>query len=680
MKQQKTKGKILIVDDTPANIEVIKTALESESHNVFVATNGEKAIKRAELTEPDLILLDILMPGIDGYETCRQLKENPKTANIPIIFMSALSEAFDKVKGFQLGAVDYVVKPVETEELLSRVSLHITISWLQKELEEANALLEERVLARTEELRKSNVQLQEEISERKQIEQMLRESEERYRTAIESSNDGVSIVEKDRFIYVNQKLLEIFGYDKPEDLIGKPISSIIHLDDRQQVLEFSHRRQTGKDAPSRYEWKGVKKDGKEIYIEVSASLTEHQGKPISLAFLRDVTKRKELETQLQQSQKMEAIGTLAGGIAHDFNNILGVIIGCTELAQLHIDKDVKAHRYLTQALTAGNRATDLVQQILTFSRQRVLEKKPVQPSLITKEVIKMLRASLPSTIEIRQNIERHLGMVMIDPIQMHQVLINLCTNAAHSMRESGGILGIELSNVDVGSTTVEQYPGLSYGFYVKLSVSDTGHGMSRSVMDRIFDPYFTTKESGEGTGLGLAVAQGIVQSYGGTIHVDSEPGQGTVFHVFFARADGIDDAIGDGKTVALPKGSENILFVDDEEVLVQIGRELLEHLGYTVIAVTSSPEALDIFKKESENIDLVITDMTMPKMTGVELAKELMRIQPDIPIILSTGYSEIMNENKAKALGLMGFVMKPIDINALGETIRKVLDGGIDDR
>jgi PAS domain S-box-containing protein len=382
--------------------------------------------------------------------------------------------------------------------------------------------------------------------------------------------------------------------------------------------------------------------------------------------------RAKLEAQLRQAHKMEAIGTLAGGIAHDFNNILGIIMGYAELALLKISGDDPLTENLQQVIRASHRAKDLVKQILTFSRQSEYTPQPLQPALIIKEVLKMLRASLPSAIEIRSNLTSN-SLVEADPTQIHQVIMNLCTNAGHAMRENGGILEVSLRDVEFRDSS--HHPDLFPGSYVQLSISDTGHGMTPEVRERIFEPFFTTKGIGEGTGLGLSVVHGIIKSYQGAITVYSEPGQGTTFNIYLPR---LEDRISPETQAVIffPGGKERILFVDDEEALAELGRQALEHLGYAVVSRCSSVEALKAFAAQPEHFDLVITDQTMPQMTGTKLAQELLRLRPDLPIILCTGFSESISAERAKEIGIKDYIMKPLVISELAKTIRRVLDTG----
>jgi CheY-like chemotaxis protein len=382
--------------------------------------------------------------------------------------------------------------------------------------------------------------------------------------------------------------------------------------------------------------------------------------------------RKKFEAQLHQVQKMEAIGTLAGGIAHDFNNVLYSIIGYTELTMDDVPEGSLAQKNLTEVLKGAMRAKDMVRQILAFSRKDDIQKKPVKIQPVVKEALKLLRSSIPTTIEIRQSIDENCGPVLAASTQIHQVVMNLATNAYQAMREKGGLLELTLMEEKIGSD--DSNPDLHPGTYLKLTVSDTGHGMNSVVMKKIFDPYFSTKGPGEGTGMGLAVVHGIVKSHGGDIKVFSKLGEGTTFHVYLPL---IEARPVEPKTVPAgptPTGTEHILFVDDEEPIVRMIQQILERLGYQVTSRTSSVEALEAFKAKPDEYDLVITDMTMPNMTGIELAPRLREIRSDIPIIMCTGFSETIDEDRAKNMGILAYIMKPFLIDEIAKTIRKVLD------
>ncbi len=372
---------------------------------------------------------------------------------------------------------------------------------------------------------------------------------------------------------------------------------------------------------------------------------------------------------------MEAIGTLAGGIAHDFNNILAAILGYTELAMMDVPKDSITTERLHHVISSCDRARSLVKQILTFSRKSPREASPFRVSSIIKEVIKLLRASLPSTIEIRQNIIDADAVVRADPTQLHQLIINLCTNAAQAMEETGGILTI---SQETCIRTAEDMAGcydLAPGAYVRLTVRDTGHGIAPDIKERIFEPFFTTKAVGKGTGMGLAVAHGIVKSYGGCIHVDSEPGAGAAFQVLLPRIDEEPQEAAAQQPASIPRGSGTILFVDDEEAVMQIGRTMLESLGYTVFSTSSSAKAIEMFSTDPGRFDCIITDMTMPHIRGDELAGMLLAIRPDLPIILCTGFSEKISEEQALKMGIRAFLLKPFSMQNLGLAVQKALEG-----
>ena len=380
------------------------------------------------------------------------------------------------------------------------------------------------------------------------------------------------------------------------------------------------------------------------------------------------------ERQLQQVLKIQAIGTLAGGIAHDFNNILFPILGYTELTMDEVSEDSVAHKNLQEILKAANRAKELVTQILTFSRQSGQERKPIQVQYIIKEALNLLRASIPASIEIICKIEKGCRPVMGDATQIHQVIMNLCTNAYQAMQEKGGKLEVSLSEVDIGYEETIEKIGMQPGRHLQLLVKDEGCGMDSAVMERIFEPYYTTKEQGKGTGLGLSVIHGIVKNHSGDIAVTSAPGKGTTFKVYLPIIEDADVLTEFEPSNGAARGNEHILLIDDEAQIISMEQQMLENLGYQVTARTDSMEALREFSQEPQNFDLVITDMTMPQMTGDELAQKLLDIKPDIPVILCTGFNEDITEEKALSMGIQKFVMKPVIKSDLAATIRSVLD------
>ncbi len=404
------------------------------------------------------------------------------------------------------------------------------------------------------------------------------------------------------------------------------------------------------------------------------SLLRNQNENLEKMVEERTQKLAKYERQLQQVLKIQAIGTLAGGIAHDFNNILFPIVGYTELTMDEVPDDSVAHNNLEEVLKAAHRAKDLVQQILTFSRQSGQERKPVEVHLIIKEALKLLRASIPASIEIINNIDDDCHPVMGDATQIHQVIMNLCTNAYQAMQDKGGTLEVNLSEVNVGYEETVKKIGMQPGKHLQLLVRDEGCGMDAVVLNRIFEPYYTTKEQGKGTGLGLSVIHGIVKNHRGDISVTSSPGKGTTFKVYLPITEDADIANELAPSNGAAKGNERILLIDDEEQIVSMEQQMLENLGYEVTARTDSTKALEEFSEQPHNFDLVITDMTMPQMTGDELAQKLLDIKPDIPVILCTGFNEDITEEKALAMGIQKFVMKPVIKNDLATTIRTVLD------
>ncbi len=401
-----------------------------------------------------------------------------------------------------------------------------------------------------------------------------------------------------------------------------------------------------------------------IYATV-ADFTDHEP--------ADETQKERLENKFIQPREIESIEKFAGGIAHDFNNILTAIMGYTELAIDNASEPDKVKQNLKKALMASTRARDLVNQIITFSRQADKKFTPIKFNFAIIESLWMLRPMIPTNIKIRQNLKVP-AMVMADPTQIHQVMMNLCSNAVHAMVEGGGELDVSLEKSIIYGDANAHDPDLPAGSYVKLTISDTGQGMPPEVMKRIFDPYFTTKELGRGRGLGLSVVHGIVKSHGGAITCMSTPGEGTSFVIYLPEIESGKETIETLEDKALPTGTERILFIDDEQVIVNLAEEMLSKLGYDVVAKTSSVEALELFQENPDKFDLIITDMSMPAMTGESLAQNILGLRSDIPIILCTGYSKDITEEKAKSIGIREFMMKPVEMMVMAETIRKVLD------
>ena len=514
------------------------------------------------------------------------------------------------------------------------------------------------------------------ISHRKEAEDALKESEEKYRKVLEANPDPVIVYDiEGKVIYFNPAFERVFGWSL-EDRLGKKMDLFVPDENWPETRMMIDKVLAG-ESFSGIETHRFDKQGKTIPVSISgACYRDRNGNhKCIIANFRDISEQKKLQAQLQQAQKMEAIGTLAGGIAHDFNNILFPIMGYTEMTLEDVPPDSKAANNLSEILRATHRAKELIQQILTFSRQSDNKRNPLRIQPIIKEALRLLRSSLPATINIHQNIGKECGPVMANPTQVHQVLMNLCTNAYHAMREKGGLLEVTLTEKEIGSDDLGFYSDMVPGHYLLLTVSDTGHGINKAVMERIFEPYFTLKEPGEGSGMGLSTVHGIIKSHNGHIRVYSEPGKGTAFHIYLPRIATDTTALKSSSAGPLPTGHEHILLVDDEQQIVQMEKQQLERLGYQVTARTSSIEALKAFQANRDKFDLVITDMTMPNLTGDKLAQKLMEIRSDIPTILCTGFSEKISQERADALGIKGFLMKPVVMRDLAQKIREVLDG-----
>jgi PAS domain S-box-containing protein len=956
---------IVVVDDSVDSLQLLVDILKKKGYRTRPATSGELALSAITVKRPDLILLDVKMPGMDGYEVCRRLKSNPEYSGIAIIFISALDQPEDKVRAFAAGGVDYITKPLNCEEVLARVQTHLRLQELTERLEqrvvkrtaaltEANRKLHEALEARKrdnalinmrlklmqhtanhgfDELMQASLDEVEKlteskisfyhilagdqkrltltawstrtekkycdikllgghcdidragvwgdcvrerkpvihndykslphkkglpdghvdllrqlavpifrhdkivsilglgnkasdytrqdvqtatycgdivwgIAERKQAQEALRQSDNRFRRLFQQAPIALMIVDASgRVQHLNDRFTEFYGYTHediptldafwpaaypetwrkdgtpdlwsesrrlvrtsgktseplvsdimckngqvrtieisaislgnllltswvdlteqkrvqdeinqrkqflelvlnhlpdaivtldpdhrvvdwnpgaqkvfgytPEEAIGKSLNHLVALD---RAIDEAGRQSQLLSGKAVKPFETVRYHQEGIPLNVIAA-----GYPIMrddvltgvVAVYTDISKqrkmedeRKEYETRIQQMQKMEAIGTLAGGIAHDFNNILSGVIGYAELSLAETLPGTPLHRNLRQILTGGRRAGDLVRQILTFSRQNERELKLLHIGPMLKEALKLLRSSLPTTIQISKYISPGVDNVMADPTQIHQIIMNLCTNAAQAMHPNGGRLEIQLVQKVLEEQDVITQPTIAPGPFAKISVEDTGKGILPEHIDKIFNPYFTTKMTGEGTGLGLAMVHGIVQSYRGFINVDSTPGQGTRFDVYIPTVESAQSHEAP-EEMDLPTGHEHILVVDDEKVLVEVISGMLTYMGYRVTTTNSSNEALGKFAATPADFDLVLTDMTMPDLTGIQLSRRLTEIRPDIPIVLCTGYSHQVSNQHPEELGLKAIVMKPVQTSELARTIRKVLD------
>jgi PAS domain S-box-containing protein len=516
----------------------------------------------------------------------------------------------------------------------------------------------------------------EDITERRRLETLLSDSEERYRRLFETANDGILLLEKreGKITHANPAITTMLGYSNKE-FTGNDLKDVGFSNDLGTIQEIL--RTLNKDGIIHYKDSPVQnKTGQvvdtDIYMVDKASLIQCN--------IRNITERKQadkekkaVESQLHQSQKIESVGTLAGGVAHEINNVLSIIMGNNEIALDTLPEWSPIRTYLEDIRVATHRARDVVRQLLTFSRQDNAEKKPLDIGSVVKESIKLIRSSIPANIEIKLTIADDVARIFGNATQMSQVLINLCGNAVYAMLNRGDTIAIDIKNGVLDEKYASVHLPSKSGRYVRLMVSDNGCGMNKETLDKIFEPYFTTKGVGKGTGIGLAVVHGIVEKHDGLISVESEPDKGTVFTLLFpACGEAVDLKL--KEHISLPAGKEQILFVDDEPGISKLGKQSLEKLGYTVHSATDPVEALNMFKADPGSFDLVITDMAMPHMTGVQLASEIRRIRSKMPIMLCTGCNENISDEKVCEIGICSVALKPLDRTAFAVSVRKALD------
>lgn len=688
-----SRYRLLVVDDEESILGLYKEILSPAEDlggdldeepllpdfELTMCNQGDQAVDAvrgamAEGRPYSVALLDVRMPpGPDGVWTAENIRA--LDPNIEIVIVSAYSDVNTRELNRRVTPPEkllYIQKPLHPEEL-RQLAKSLCAKWkTARDLIMLNATLQKQVDMRTNALSEANKRLKRDMAVRMRMLQELLESEERYRLLFEEDITGDFVAAPDGVLKAcNKAFARIFGFGTVPDAMSVNIFDLqlTGSDDSLRDLILTRKKlENFEGVFRRRDLRTVHVIGTIIGIlNVRGQIVEIRG------YLLDVTERKRLEEQLRIAQKMEAIGTLAGGIAHDFNNILGVITGYTEIILENTDKGSSLERRLKEILGACRRAKDLINQILNFSRQGTQEKKALRVSPLIKETVKLLRTSLPASLDIRENIMTGNDTVMADPSQIHQILLNLCTNAAHAMRERGGLLEISLAEVHLDEATVSKTPGLSAGAYVVITVTDSGHGIPKTIQEKIFDPFFTTKKPGEGTGMGLAVVHGIVKQHNGVVYVQSEEGKGASFQVLLPQTGLMDDTVTDEESRMLPIGKGRILFVDDEKALVDIGREILEGLGYEVVARTSSVEALEAFRFQPDKFDLILTDQNMPNLTGMELAEKALQTRPDVPVILCTGFSEIVSYSKVREMGIREIVMKPILKRQLAESIHRAL-------
>ncbi len=510
------------------------------------------------------------------------------------------------------------------------------------------------------------------LTELKRAEKELRESEERYRTAIESSNDGIAILKNQKHLYVNRKYLQIFGFNSAKEVLGRSVGITVHEDDRERVVEINNtRRQRSEEAPDSYEFKGARTNGDVVFIEVSATETTYRGESVTLAYLRDITGRKSLESQLLQAQKMEAIGALAAGVAHDFNNILTTLMGYGNLLQMKMHADDPLRAYVDHILVSTGKAAGLTHSLLTFGRKQAMELKPHSVSTLVKDASTLFQRLLPEDMEVVITLGEDV-IVLADMTQVGQVLMNLATNARDAM-PNGGVLKIETTRTRIDKNFIRFHGYGEPGEYALISMTDTGTGMNGKTREKIFEPFFTTKEVGKGTGLGLSIVYGIVKQHGGYITVYSEDGIGTTFRIYLpvvrARATDTQPVPSD-----VPGGTETILFAEDNDDIRKMASDILGLLGYTVIEATDGANAVEKFRTHGDRIDLLVFDVVMPVMNGREAYQEIRAMKKDIKVLFMSGYTNDVVLEKGIRKGAVDYVSKPLTPRQLLYKVREVLN------
>lgn len=633
--------KILIAEDSPADAELMVAQLRREGFVPDWKRVQTEADFLAELAkQPDIVLSDYAMPGFSGLRAAELTRANH--TNVPFILISGTVGEDAAVDAMKHGATDYLLK-----DRIARLGAAV-----ERALEEKR--LQDDQLRTMEELHWKTALLE---------------------AQLESSPDGILVMDNEGKTILQNRRLEELGKQSRVEGAGQMSAAQIlfepaHVRNSRQFLEKvqylnAHPVEASHDVMELT-------DGM-VLDRYSAPVRDKEGRNYGrIWYFRDITERRKLEAQFRQAQKMESIGMLAGGIAHDFNNILSAILGNLYLAKLEAANQPALLEHLSNISQATKRATDLVNQILTFSRRNQQEREALKLNHVVLEALKLLRASVPATIRIQTDLTQ-TPTVLANATAIHQVIMNLGTNAWHAMKGQPGTMKVEMGVMAVDEDFASAHPGLHTGRYVRLAVSDTGHGMDAATVERIFDPFFTTKPVGEGTGLGLAVVLGIMQSHDGAVTVYSELGHGTTFHLYFPVFEA-EPAPTESGQQPVPRGQgEHILFVDDEVALASVGKKMLERLGYVVTAKTNAAEAIAAVRAEPEAFHLVVTDLTMPGMDGLQLAAQLLRIQPRLSIILSTGYSGVMTEESVRELGFRGLLVKPTTARALGEAVDRAL-------
>lgn len=650
------KGEILVVDDTVASLRLISRMLEGGGYSVSLAESGELALSAAESKPPELVLLDVRMPGLDGFEVFRRLKAGPGTAEIPVIFLTASSDPEDCVTGLKLGAVDFISKPFNREGLLAKVGTHVELFRLRKKLEQqAQELAQER---------------------------------DRFSALFQNSNDAVFVHGMEpgnrpgKFIEVNDVACARLGYSR-EELLG-----LTPADIDAPGMEGTLRAalaEINRSGRGVFEILHAAKDGREIPVEISARLFPCYGRPHMLSIARDITERKaaekerlRLESKLRQTQRMETVGLLAGGVAHDFNNILSAIMCYAGFLARDLAPGDPKQGDVKEILAAAGRAASLTRQLLAFSRRQIMATRVADMNELMGGMTRLLERVIGEEIKIDMKLCPSPCTASVDIGQMEQVIMNLALNARDAMPR-GGALTLETEIINPPEEFFDTRPDLAIGPLVCLRVADTGCGMNAEVKSHLFEPFFTTKEQGKGTGLGLPTAFGIVKQSRGEIEAESEPGKGTVFTIYLPLEEARPPDAAKDKAGELPgKGHETVLFVEDEESLRRLGERVLRSSGYTVLTAADGQAALKLMEERGSPVDLLMTDVVMPGMSGRDLGLELARRKLIGRALYMSGYTDDAIVKHGVLEPGIAFIYKPFTVDAVLLKLREVLDGPAD--
>jgi len=712
--QDNEKRTVLIVDDMPENIALLVNILNKD-YKVKAAQDGRNALRIARSENPpDLILLDIVMPDLDGYEVCRRLKDDQKTRHIPVLFITAMKKVKDETKGLALGAVDYITKPISPSIVMARVKTHMDLKTHRADMEKALKALEKKLVNISNQTEQFSLaagtmlSIENENEFFNRISKAIVDYSDFKRVIISLFKETAPFRDIIAYAGVEKKLVNrlkkaempISWYDKvfvEENNVGQYSYYVPHT--KKKILNPVTIFGIGSSPETEDGWHPednlfvrLNDDKGNVIGVISVDEAKSGLKPSSetvrpleifssliaqiVILKKEQKKRKRIEHQLVQIQKMEAIGTLAGGIAHDFNNILSGILGYSELIQedLETSQDITKER-MKRVIKASLRGRDLVSQIMAFTQSNQRDPILIQVNVIIKEVLQLLRASLPSSIKVEYKLDSD-SFIMADPINIHRMILNLCGNAKDAMRVNGGVLSITLEDSNLSTEDVIDHEGILPGAYQSVSVKDTGHGMKKKEINRVIEPFYTTKPAGKGTGMGLSVVHGIVKSLDGFMKITSEPGKGSTFSIYLP----IHENSSSSNHLTLSEienkdGTEKLLLVDDELSLAEMAKDALEKFGYDVTIFSSSIDAFNHFRINSKKYSLVISDTTMPEMTGDELVRKIRLIRPEIPVILCTGFSEHIDDKKASQMGINALLYKPISAEDMVSTIRRVLDG-----